>query len=123
MLYYGLSREELEVIHGEIEKSNRQSLKAFSLITLFFIMGMFCLSYLNRSVEQYRFWYFFFLIMMAAVAYFIWNLEVEGIWLLGHDVLPSNCLSVNFLLLGFLGCVGKGSGWILFKLLCCSSTP
>ena len=82
MLYYGLSREELEVIHGEIEKSNRQSLKAFSLITLFFIMGMFCLSYLNRSVEQYRFWYFFFLIMMAAVAYFIWNLEVEGIWLL-----------------------------------------
>lgn len=83
LLFYGLSREELEKIHGEIEKSNRQSLKAFSLITLFFIMVMFCLSFLNQSVEQYRFWYFFFLIMMAAVAYFIWNLEVEGIWLLG----------------------------------------
>lgn len=83
LLFYGLSREELEKIHGEIEKSNRQSLKAFSLITLFFIMVMFCLSFLNQSVEQYRFWYFFFLILMAAIAYFVWNLEVEGIWLLG----------------------------------------
>ena len=59
-----------------------------------------------------------------------WSGRVEGavdsrwerIWVLGHAVLPSNCLSVNFLVLGFLSYAVKGFDWILFKLPCCSPT-
>lgn len=38
--------------------------------------------------------------------------RLEGIWILGHEVPPNNCLVVNFLVPGFLSCAVKGFGWL-----------
>ena len=65
ILYAGLSREEYELIQGDLQEENRKSLMTFSAITVLFLLIMFLLSFVNEDVEANRFVY---LTVMAAAA-------------------------------------------------------
>lgn len=65
ILYAGLSREEYELIQGDLQEENRKSLMTFSAITVVFLLIMFLLSFVNEDVEANRFVY---LTVMAAAA-------------------------------------------------------
>lgn len=54
ILYAGLSREEYELIQGDLQEENRKSLMTFSAITVVFLLIMFLLSFVNEDVEANR---------------------------------------------------------------------
>ena len=102
LLRAGLSQSEYEQIRDDIYKGNRQNLYAFTAIAAFFLLVMFCLSFVSDDVRDSRWVYMAAMLVMLLL--FLVNKYV--------DLKSVHLLIIMYLFMGILFAFGIVLGTI-----------
>ena len=77
LFYAGMSQEEYNLIHNDVQEENRKSLLTFSAITVAFLFIMFLVSFISEDVKSNR-WIYLSVMSVTGVMFVVAYLNKHG---------------------------------------------